>query len=865
MSLWSSFRRFSSFRKNHDAEARRKNLPGGPKARSLKHRDLRMEQFEDRVLLSITTPGLNETVAYDQPIFGTTERSLPGPGEIQLIALANSPDAYRPIEPLNVNAADTTNADYLQPGGSLGLDLDGTGYTVGVWDAGAVLPTHQEFGGRVDVIDGASSDDHATHVGGTIGAAGVDPSARGMAGGVDIRSYDWDSDLAEMSADGPLIDVSNHSYGTVAGWRWTIDFSSPTFLMDMWYGDMSVSTVEDAKFGAYTSDAAQLDNLLAQDANKELLSVWAAGNDRSDDYGNLSGDGTYITYFSADPGIAGWAGAGFYYVNASTFTPPPADGNSGTGYDSLLSTQTAKNILTVGAVEDVIVDPYGPGDIQMSTFSGWGPTDDGRIKPDVVGNGVGVYSTVDSSNTAYDTKDGTSMASPNVAGAAVLLKEHFESELGYSPLSSTLKGLIIHTASEAGYVGPDYTYGWGLVDAKAAAEFVTDVGDMTGVSYLSEEVFSGTELTFDIDATGSSPLTATLVWTDLAGAAHGGAVDDNTTALVNDLDIWITDTLGNTYYPWTLDPANPNLPAVRTELNHIDNVEQVKIDLTEAGTYTIHVGGALDASATDQSFSVFVTNEENSVGPELVKIVPNEGGELLNDDTLHVAPRELLFQFNEQQDLDDSTFDAIQITRDDGPIVYQLLPGDKANQVVMRFAETLPDDNYHILIKGDPNDAPLKNVLGTAFNNGADTTIDFDLDLGAQVVSVVPQPVYRDGFTITATDLTGDDDGKTFTVSDGFKTVTFELNDDTDPGGYDPANVELSYTNPTSALDAAIALEIAIQNEFDADLLMATRILEAVTVSGSQASVVAGTAPLRCPVNPHSRSSDQQDRRLFQR
>jgi len=301
MGIWDSLRRFST-RSTTSRSGSTKSARSRDKSR-LRERGLRLEQFEDRVLLSISNPNLEELPADAVPVFGNAVYTIPGPGEMSLVAAADSPDDYRPTKTMNVDAADSTNVEHVKAGGSLGLDLDGTGYTVGVWDGGAVLPTHQEFGNRVSVIDGASSHYHATHVGGTIGAAGVDPLAEGMAPGVEIRSYDWDFDLSEMSSDAGLIDVSNHSYGVGLGWDWTIDFNSPTFLYDVWYGDMSVSTTEDPLFSAYNDEAAQLDQVLHD--NPELLSVWSAGNDRNDSYQDLSGDGNYIAFFSVDPGLAG--------------------------------------------------------------------------------------------------------------------------------------------------------------------------------------------------------------------------------------------------------------------------------------------------------------------------------------------------------------------------------------------------------------------------------------------------------------------------------------------------------------------------------------------------------------------------------
>ena len=103
----------------------------------------------------------------------------------------------------------------------------------------------------------------------------------------------------------------------------------------------------------------------------------------------------------------------------------------------------------------------------MSSFSSWGPTDDGRIKPDLVANGEAVYSPLAGSNTAYGSYWGTSMATPNATGSTALLIEHYANLFSNGAIrSSTMKGLLIQTADDRGNAGPDYRYVWGLVDSK---------------------------------------------------------------------------------------------------------------------------------------------------------------------------------------------------------------------------------------------------------------------------------------------------------------------------------------------------------------------------------------------------------------
>ncbi|NQT14868.1 MAG: S8 family serine peptidase, partial [Planctomycetes bacterium] len=562
MGIWDSLCSFSARRGSKRRKDSTKNP--GRRSRALKPRDLRLEQFEDRVLLSISPGGT--VVAADLPV-----------GEVAFVMAEPHPTLDPVRVTHNVAAADTTNADQLQQGGSLALDLEGSGYTVGVWDGGLIRSTHQEFGGRVTLVDSGSAADHATHVGGTIGAAGVDPAARGMATQVSLRSYDWDNDLSEMAADSSLISASNHSYGFGNGWsvdlaaNWGVSTSSG--LVDVWFGDRALYGVEPSGFGKYDSSAEGLDQVLYSDPN--LLSVWSSGNDRNDAYGNYSTDGVYMAWLSSDPGIAGFTTAGWYLVpDAGTTSAPGGDGNNGTGFDTLSQTQTAKNSLVVGAVEDLTIDPYTGADIAMSSFSSYGPTDDGRIKPDVVGNGVQLYSSLAGSDSDYDSWDGTSMAAPNVTGTSVLVMEHFENEFGFAPLAATSKGLLIHTARDGGNVGPDYSFGWGLVDAADAADFITTAASGVSTHMVHEETYTGTEWTATIDSSGTAPLRVSLVWTDPAGTAQPAGLDVTGSVLVNDLDLWVTGP-GGTFYPWTLDPSNPATPAVRTAANHIDNVEQV--------------------------------------------------------------------------------------------------------------------------------------------------------------------------------------------------------------------------------------------------------------------------------------------------
>ncbi len=484
----------------------------------------------------------------------------------------------------NLGAAHTTRAAELWPGGSSGLNISGEGYDqLGSWDAGHVRRTHQEFVdqgvSRATPMDGNyASNFHSTHVGGTLIAAGVVADAKGMSYAANLKYWQWSNDNSEMAAAAANgLEISNHSYGFGTGWNWTGSNWQ-------WLGNASISPTEDYKFGFYTGDSRSMDQI-AFNAPYYLI-VRSAGNDR--------GEG---------PGDAGQNGK------------PEKDGGDDE-YDVISHESIAKNIMTVGAVKEVM-NYTGPSSVKMSSFSCWGPADDGRIKPDIVGKGVDVYSTLNGSNTSYGTLSGTSMSSPNVAGSMALLQKHYQDTHGDTPMrSATLKGLVLHTADEAGdYPGPDYVFGWGLMNTKRAASVISDD---VGQNVIDELVLNSGDLFLrDINVPEGTDLRVTICWTDPAGIPVSPQLNPRDPMLVNDLDLKIRDASFNEYFPYKLDPDNPSAAATNDSKNAVDNVESVYIEAPEAGTYTIMVSQDGSLQGGQQAFSLIITGiEEYTVVPE---------------------------------------------------------------------------------------------------------------------------------------------------------------------------------------------------------------------------------------------------------
>ena len=229
--------------------------------------------------------------------------------------------------------------------------------------------------------------------------------------------------------------------------------------------------------------------------------------------------------------------------------------------------QCAKNVISVGAINQA--------DYSLAGFSSRGPVQDGRIKPEIVAAGLSVLSTIHNNN--YGLNSGTSIAAPAITGSATILNERYRQLNGGStPKASLIKALMCNTAEDLGNPGPDYTFGFGMLNVRKAVEAME-----TGHYFIS----STAPATYPVNVpAGVRRLKVMLYWADPAALANAGST------LVNDLDLSVTAPGPVTVLPLVLDPtpANVNLAAVQGA-DHRNNIEQVVIDNPPAGIFNFNV------------------------------------------------------------------------------------------------------------------------------------------------------------------------------------------------------------------------------------------------------------------------------------
>tara|TARA_B110000444_G_scaffold2316_1_gene2093 strand:- start:1887 stop:5462 length:3576 start_codon:yes stop_codon:yes gene_type:complete len=233
----------------------------------------------------------------------------------------------------------------------------------------------------------------------------------------------------------------------------------------------------------------------------------------------------------------------------------------------------AKNVLCVANLTQIS---------NLAGSSSRGPAADGRIKPDIGAKGTSVNSTLP--NNTYDTKTGTSMSCPGVAGAtAQLYQAYKELNSGFNPPSALIKCVLLNSADDIGNPGPDFKHGWGELNAFRAVKILEDN------HYDSGTVSQSTSNNHDINIpSGTKELKIMVYWHDKEASTSSSI------ALVNNINIHCESPTGSIINPWVLDPS-PNLLSLNADavrgVDSLNNMEQITISNPISGVYDLTVVG----------------------------------------------------------------------------------------------------------------------------------------------------------------------------------------------------------------------------------------------------------------------------------
>lgn len=458
------------------------------------------------------------------------------------------------VHSTNVAAAETTAVDLVRLNPNY-LNASGSGLYVNLNDTSTLLE-HTEFqlpnngGSRIMLKEtGFSGVNHSTHCMGIIAAWGYDPQLIGMAPRAWLRGHSGlnTSDITAFGARWPGQPLDGSTTNPRDG---SLQLRSVT----------GSAPLGSASSGLYTTASATFDQALRD-------TPYYVHHHSSGNTGNTT-TGNYYTLNEDQP--------------------------------------VAKNVITVGSITDMIRDGNGNFDYTpasggvLSDFSSRGPTFDGRIKPDFTCNGHLVRSA--SGTNSSELMSGTSQAVANAGGTTTLLIDYITKSFpGHFFRSSTIKAILVNTATGLGTAGPDYHYGWGAMNAKAACDLVKGYADNPATRTIIEDELRPSQTwtrTYRNASTGAVRMT--LAWLDPSGTSQTSTSTDRSPRLVNNLNLRLIAGNGTIYQPWVMpyttgngtlaafDPALYGAAAV-TGNNIRDNLEQVFVANLPAGDYTVQV------------------------------------------------------------------------------------------------------------------------------------------------------------------------------------------------------------------------------------------------------------------------------------
>ena len=266
-----------------------------------------------------------------------------------------------------------------------------------------------------------------------------------------------------------------------------------------------------------------------------------------------------------------------------------AAGNDDGQVNSVSSPGNAKNVVSVGAL-------LHGNSTSVASFSNKGPTDDGRLKPDISATGSSIESAAGDTNNANvidapsrRTTSGTSMSTPITAGGTALLRQYFTDGFyptgtanagdAHKPSGTLMKAMLLNgTRTDGGFFTNQI--GWGRVWLENTLYFDGDNRRFRFWEFTNENGLStGEQFNVEVTVQAGEEFRATLVWYDVPGPTGSGVT------LVNNLDLSV-DAGGNTYLA---NNFSGNNSATGGSADSINSVEQIRFSAPATGTYTINV------------------------------------------------------------------------------------------------------------------------------------------------------------------------------------------------------------------------------------------------------------------------------------